>query len=154
LAQHEIPAGKGAYGAFDSVSEENKRIIKRILDTSADVSSTDEYDKESLTKLRDLYASCLDEDTQNKRGIQPLQDVVRVIRDLYRSDEWKKNKDVNPQFGLTAAISFMHSRGIDGLFDFDIDGDVGVDPDFMTLWFSQPELGLPSKVGRGKRMIH
>lgn len=37
-------------------------------------------------------------------------------------------------------------EGIDGLFDFDIDGDVGVDPDFMTLWFSQPSLGLPSKV--------
>ena len=37
--------------------------------------------------------------------------------------------------------------GIDGLFSIDIDGDVGKDPNFMTLWFSQPSLGLPAKVG-------
>lgn len=36
--------------------------------------------------------------------------------------------------------------GIDGLFSIDIEGDVGTDPNFMTLWFSQPSLGLPSKV--------
>jgi endothelin-converting enzyme len=32
------------------------------------------------------------------------------------------------------------------LFDFGIEGDVGEDPNNMTLWFSQPDLGLPSKV--------
>ncbi len=36
--------------------------------------------------------------------------------------------------------------GVDGLFSIDIDGDVGKDPNLMTLWFSQPSLGLPSKV--------
>ena len=36
--------------------------------------------------------------------------------------------------------------GLGGLFNFDIDGDVGDDPNFMTLWFFQPDLGLPSKV--------
>lgn len=36
--------------------------------------------------------------------------------------------------------------GLPGLFDLDIDGDVGVDPNAMTLWFSQTSLGLPSKV--------
>lgn len=38
------------------------------------------------------------------------------------------------------------SGGVGGLFEFDIDGDVGTDPNAMTLWFNQPELGLPSKV--------
>jgi hypothetical protein len=36
--------------------------------------------------------------------------------------------------------------GINALFSFDVDGDSGVDPNAMTLWFSQPDLGLPSKV--------
>ena len=40
----------------------------------------------------------------------------------------------------------MSDAGIDGLFSVDIDGDVGTDPNFMTLWFSQPSLGLPAKV--------
>ena len=36
--------------------------------------------------------------------------------------------------------------GIDALFSFIVEGDVGVDPNHMVLWFNQPELGLPSKV--------
>jgi endothelin-converting enzyme len=31
------------------------------------------------------------------------------------------------------------------LFRFDIDGDIGNDPNALTLWFGQPDLGLPSK---------
>jgi endothelin-converting enzyme len=36
--------------------------------------------------------------------------------------------------------------GVGALFSFGIEGDVGVDPNDMVLWFSQPSLGLPSKV--------
>jgi predicted metalloendopeptidase len=39
----------------------------------------------------------------------------------------------------------MTSSEVPALFDFSIDGDSAVDPDNMTLWFSQPDLGLPSK---------
>lgn len=154
LAKNEIPSGKGSYGTFNAVSDENKRILRKILNPQTDSSSlaTDRYDEETLTKLRDLYSSCMDEDLLNERGDTPLRDIVRTIRDLYRSDNWKKlksdeaEKEENPLYGLTAATSFLHSRGIGGLFNFDIDGDVGVDPNFMTLWFFQPDLGLPSKV--------
>ncbi|EJD02334.1 endothelin-converting enzyme 1 [Fomitiporia mediterranea MF3/22] len=156
LARTEIPPGKGIYGSFDVVSDENKRILRKILDppNNASISSvtSDQYDEESLTKLRDLYTSCMNEDLVDERGDAPLRDVVQSVRDLYRSDNWKKlenskeaEKQDNPQYGLTSAIAYLHSRGIGGLFNFDIDGDVGVDPDFMTLWFFQPDLGLPSK---------
>ena len=37
-------------------------------------------------------------------------------------------------------------KGIGSLFSYTIDGDVGNDPNLMTLWISQPNLGLPSKV--------
>lgn len=44
--------------------------------------------------------------------------------------------------------SFFNVRaaGVDALFEFFVDGDAGVDPNVMTLWFTQPTLGLPSKV--------
>jgi hypothetical protein len=47
---------------------------------------------------------------------------------------------------LTAAVAYLHSRSIDVLFGFGIDGDAGFDPDLMTLQFSQGGTGLPSKV--------
>lgn len=52
---------------------------------------------------------------------------------------------VNADFTMGDNV-LIHFVGIGGLFDFDVDGDVGVDPNYMTLWFSQPGLGLPSKV--------
>jgi endothelin-converting enzyme len=91
----------------------------------------------------------MDEKRLDELGEDPLVYFVQTIRDLFRGesieigiagdDEDEKRK------GLTAAISFLHSRGIDALFSFDVDGDSGVDPNAMTLWFSQPGLGLPSK---------
>lgn len=35
--------------------------------------------------------------------------------------------------------------GIDAFFSFGVEGDIGVDPNFLLLWFDQAELGLPSK---------
>lgn len=65
---------------------------------------------------------------------------------------------VSPRLSLTCILEVSYTTfrgwillytplaGINVLFDFDVDGDVGVDPDFMTLQFSQAGLGLPAKV--------
>lgn len=37
--------------------------------------------------------------------------------------------------------------GIPALFGFGVEGDSAFDPNLMILWFQQPNLGLPSKVG-------
>lgn len=37
--------------------------------------------------------------------------------------------------------------GIPALFEFIVEGDSAFDPNSMILWFQQPRLGLPSKVG-------
>jgi endothelin-converting enzyme len=135
------------------------------------------YDAQILKKIRGLYDSCLNEDLLDARGTEPLLHVIRTVRKLFngestniegsesvqtRADEDDKEKQ---RKGFTAALAYLHSRGmtclstafihlpilvfftgIDALFDVDVDGDVGKDPNLMTLWFSQPSLGLPSKV--------
>lgn len=66
----------------------------------------------------------MNEDLLNERGLQPLLSEVNEIKSLYRSDEWKLSRaegqkvldSLKPKHpskhGLTAAISYMHSRGI------------------------------------------
>ena len=126
FSKNEIPPGKGLYGSFDVVSQENKRIIRRILDSEAgnSLKVSDVYDDQTLTKLRDLHLSCMNESLLDERGLSPLLDIVRAVRDLYRSDVWKKPKSavagVSSNYGLTAAISFLHSRGNVLVFLFDI----------------------------------
>ncbi|KAL0578146.1 hypothetical protein V5O48_003851 [Marasmius crinis-equi] len=151
LKAHPLPADKGSFGNFEQLAQDNGHVIQSILER-AEASSTaasSSHDKEILKKLSGLYNSCLKEDRLDEIGQKPLLDFLHNLKDLYRGktteisstrDEGKVKKD-----GLTAAIAFLHSRGIGALFGFDIEGDVGVDPNHMVLWFNQPELGLPSK---------
>jgi endothelin-converting enzyme len=164
LKSHPLPADKSSFGAFEALAQENKEIIKSILESTSSVSPTDDR---ILTKLRDFYGSCLNEDRLNDVGAAPLLHLVKTLKLLYSGNSTSITSNVQSDEdkikGLTAAVAFLHSRGIlfffcacifvhfscvsgiPALFTFDIEGDVGVDPNHMVLWFSQPELGLPSK---------
>lgn len=83
----------------------------------------------------------MDEKTLAKRDIDPLLEIVSNIRELYRGDLtlWSPTEvpdyETQDRQSLTAALAYMHSRSISSLFSFYIDGDVGKDPNFMSLWF-------------------
>ncbi|TFK42726.1 hypothetical protein BDQ12DRAFT_676709 [Crucibulum laeve] len=150
LKAHPLPADKSSYGNFEVLAQQNKQVIQKILESESSVASfSTSYDKEILQKLRDFYSSCLDEDNLDDIGDVPLQEFVGKLKRLFRGEEAdlvkRYGRDGGEVNGLTAALAFLHSRGIDSLFSFDIEGDVGVDPNHMVLWFSQPSFGLPSK---------
>ncbi|KAF8580903.1 zincin [Ramaria rubella] len=151
LKANPLPNDKGSYGSFEEVTVQNQRTIQQILTKNS--SSFMSPDAETLIKLQDLYQSCLAEDFMDSLGINPLKDVVNMVKKLFnisfpsvgslRAEQHILNSNVRP--GLTAAVAYLHSRGIGGLFAFDVEGDAAVDPNEMVLWFYQPELGLPSK---------
>ncbi|KAH9901083.1 Metalloprotease [Cubamyces lactineus] len=158
LKAHPIPSDKGSFGNFEALSQQNRRLLQQILsqDSSArfDVASAltpSDYDEQILKKLRGLYQSCMNEDELNEIGEKPLKDMADKIRELFRGDTTVVDDLVHDGDGhkkrarLTATVAYLHSRAIDALFAYDIDGDVGNDPNLMTLWISQPELGLPAK---------
>ncbi|KAI0807426.1 Metalloprotease [Fomes fomentarius] len=156
LKANPIPSDKGRYGNFDTLAIQNKRLLQQILseDSSSHFAAAsslmaDPYDELLLKKLRGLYQSCMDEDALNEIGEAPLKDVVKKIRELFRGKttvvDAEKTDSEKRRERLTATVAYLHSRGIDALFDYSIDGDAGKDPNFMTLWLSQADLGLPSK---------
>ncbi|KAM5533255.1 hypothetical protein V8D89_013032 [Ganoderma adspersum] len=157
LKSNPIPSDKGKFGHFEEIALQNKRLLQQILseDSSSHFSeasslmASNPYDEQLLKKLRGLYQSCLDEDYLNEVGEAPLKELTQKIREVFRGKttvvDILKSKSEQERDRLTAAVAYLHSRGIDGLFSYTIDGDVGNDPNLMTLWISQPDLGLPSK---------
>ncbi|TDL24747.1 endothelin-converting enzyme 1 [Rickenella mellea] len=147
LESHEIPAGRGTFGSFESLAQENKRIVRKLIEpaseSTAAPSQAPSYDDQTLKKLRGLYTSCLNEEHLDDRGHEPLFEVVKIVRTLFSGNS--TNTTAEWTVPLTGAVAYLHSRGIGGLFNFEIDGDVGVDPNAMSLWFFQPDLGLPAK---------
>jgi len=137
MKAHPIPSEKGSIANFGLVADENRQIIKRFLEGNVETASESEspHDQEILKKLRGLYGSCMDEKELNKRGIEPLLEFVKEIQSLYRHGPERVAGDLMDRRGLTAALAFLHSHGIGGLFNFYFDGDVKENPDMMTLWF-------------------
>lgn len=145
LKEHPLPADKGSYGNFNDLSVKNQQIIREILESDYVPSLDKSYDEQILHKLRGFYSSCMDEDLLNKAAHAPLIKFTDAIKGFFRNKKRGGDEVERKRKSLTAALAFVHARGIEGLFDFDIDGDVGEDPNAMTLWFSQPSFGLPSK---------
>ncbi|KAJ6488601.1 Metalloprotease [Mycena vitilis] len=146
IASHPLPADKGSFGQFEALSQDNKRVIQHFLETpSATSSFTSSYDEQLLHKLRAFYSSCIREGRLDEIGTEPLINFVKTVQKLFRGEGFEVTPKEDDGKGLTAALAFLHSRGIDALFSFDIESDVGVDPKFMALWFDQARLGLPSK---------
>jgi endothelin-converting enzyme len=96
--------------------------MQKILESNHTISANSlvpSYDDELLRKLRGLYSSCLDEKTLDTVGEEPLSHFVQIVRKLYRGESTDisggpKDDKVKPEkkHGLTAAVAFLHSRGL------------------------------------------
>ncbi|KAH9945985.1 metalloprotease [Epithele typhae] len=158
LKENPIPSDKGRLGHFDVLALQNRRLLQQII--SEDSSSRfaeasalmddDDDDALLLKKLRGLYNSCMAEDHLNDLGEAPLNAMTKKIKELFRGktvvvDDFSASTPEEDRHRLTATVAYLHSRGIDALFSYDIEGDAGNDPNLMALWLSQANLGLPSK---------
>ncbi|KAH8829537.1 endothelin-converting enzyme 1 [Flagelloscypha sp. PMI_526] len=130
LQKNPVPASKSSYGSFEVLAVENKKVLRKILE--GDNQFSDKYDAMLLEKLQGFYDSCMDEERLDQVGDAPLKAFVNTLRNVYSGN--------TTDIGIDGTVT-----GIDALFSFIVEGDAGVDPDQLLLWFYQPSLGLPSK---------
>ncbi|OWT41367.1 endothelin-converting enzyme [Cryptococcus neoformans] len=203
-----IPEDRGLYGAFNEVSDNNKKLILKVLSSIPDEKPGNDatVDERNLAKLKAVYTSCMDIDTLNDIGEKPLIDLVEHVLDIFgefdvssqvdnalasaesykgaynenyklpdeliaaaaKGEEIKENKkatltpgaekekvefevtlnevDAERRHKLTKTLAWLHSRGVQGLINFAIEGDAGgEDSQIQSLWLYQAAGGLPSK---------
>ncbi len=76
LANSSIPPDHSSWGRFDEVEERNIEVLRQILEKAATPAS----DRDAVSqKLGDYYAACLDVDSINHKGIEPLQPELERI---------------------------------------------------------------------------
>ena len=111
LNAHPLPADKSDFGKFEALGQENKQVIQKILESKSSVGSVDD---DILLKLRNFYASCLDERRLDEIGIGPLLQVAKMVKRLYKGDDIdvsSSHGSIDKVKGLTVAVAFLHSRG-------------------------------------------
>jgi putative endopeptidase len=127
LARTDIPADKARWGSFAILAEEAEQAVRTIIEESADAEPGSEQ-----RKVGDLFASFMDEETIDARGIDAIRpllaqaDAVTSIDDLLRT------------------LAAMERIGGPGLFGQYVDNDPG-DPERYVVNVVQGGLGLPDE---------
>ena len=79
-----IPSDKRGFGSFDIVYDYTQDILKGLLDQVAQKSAQHSANEQ---KIGDYYASCMDEDAIDAKGLQPLQPELDRIAALSSKKE-------------------------------------------------------------------
>jgi endothelin-converting enzyme/putative endopeptidase len=127
LAAHPPPADQPRYGRFEELQERNNAILRDILEEAAKPSSGAD-----MRQIGDYYASCLDTNAIDSKGIAPLQPELDRVAAI------KSTADI------PAVVGHLHTLGFGPFFGF------GSAPDFKDATqyiatFGQGGLGLPDR---------
>jgi predicted metalloendopeptidase len=97
-----IPADQAAWGRFNELAEYNRAVLHEILENAAKATNRTPNEQ----KIGDYYASCMDEDAINKKGIAVLKPEFDRINALTSKSD------------LPALLAHLHLAQINVLFSF------------------------------------
>ncbi|MEY4905247.1 MAG: hypothetical protein RLZZ292_3062 [Bacteroidota bacterium] len=129
MAQNPVPATESAWGSFNIVAENNKKILRQIMDEAA----TGVHPKGSaLQKIGDFYKSGVDSVSLNKKRAAPLAPYFTRIKAL------KNKKD------LTKMIADYTAKGLGTVYSFYVEQDQEKSS-VMIPYIGQSGLSLPDR---------
>jgi len=102
LAHNPIPAAFPSWGVDSVLAEQNRDMLREILEAAAKNTSAAKGSSEQ--KVGDFYASCMDEAKIEKDGLAPLASELARISNL------------RDQRSLQEEIAHLHAMGINALF--------------------------------------
>jgi putative endopeptidase len=126
MKNNPIPADQASWSRFSELHENNRLILREILEKAASVPDA------ATQKIGDYYASCMDEKAIADKGLAPLK------------PEFDRIDAMNGSPGLTEEVGRLHRIGIDVLFNFS-SGQDDKDSTAVIGQADQGGLGLPEK---------
>lgn len=125
-----LPPDQTSYGRFTELYELNRLHLREILEAAASAPAASRTPNQQ--KIGDEYASCMDTDAINKRGIAPLQPELDRIAAL------KSVKD------LPALLAHLHQIGVNAFFNMGSSQDFA-DASQVISFYNAGGLGLPER---------
>ncbi|OBJ48029.1 M13 family metallopeptidase [Mycobacterium sp. 1423905.2] len=129
LNDYDIPADRATDGAFRQLYDRAEEQVRDLIIEASQQGAPAGTDEQ---RVGDLYASFLDEDAVERRGVQPLLDELAWI-------------DVAPDAtALAAVVGALQRTGVGGGVGMYIDTD-SKDSTRYLVHFSQSGIGLPDE---------
>jgi putative endopeptidase len=139
LKNTEIPADLANYGVFDILGEQSQQRTKGLLEGAASGNAAFGSDEH---KIGDYFASYLDTDTIEKRGLAPLDPALKAIASI--TDRQALTRWIGQS--LRADVDPLNATNFytDHLFGFWFAQDLN-DPAHQVPYLLQGGLGLPDR---------
>ena len=125
-----IPPDQSIYGAFHEMRDQSEAVCREIVESAAGSSDLEPGSADQM--IGDLYASFMDVETIEARGIAPVSAQFVTI------------DAVADRVEFAGLLGRLHRDGVPGAFGFGVDTDPD-QPDRYTLVFFQGGLGLPDE---------
>jgi len=129
LESSTIPDDKARYGAFTLLAEEAEKAVREIIE-AADSAQPGSVE----AKVRDLYASFMDEERIEAVGVAPL---VRVLETISETAQQGRQ-------ALAVLLGSLERQGVDGFLQLFIDNDPG-NPERYIVFIEQGGISLPDE---------
>ena len=129
LESSTIPEDKARYGAFTLLAEEAEKAVREIIE-AADSAQPGTAE----AKVRDLYASFMDEARIEAVGVAPLVKVLENITDTAQQG----------REALAVLLGSLERQGVDGFLQLFIDNDPG-NPERYIVFIEQGGISLPDE---------
>ncbi|OBI45803.1 M13 family metallopeptidase [Mycobacterium sp. E796] len=129
LADYDIPPDRATDGAFRALYDRAEEQVRDLIVEASEQGAADGTDEQ---RIGDLYASFLDEDTVERRGVQPLLDELAVIDDCADTA------------ALAAAVGALQRTGAGGGVAMYVDTDAKNSARYLA-HFAQSGIGLPDE---------
>ena len=130
LKETEIPAAYSRWGTFNVLAENNRDILKTVLDKAS--AAKDAAPGSDAQLIGDYYASCLDEPAIEAAGIKPVEPYFEKIGKIQNKDD------------LLKEIAMLHNAGIPAVFGFSGGPDLK-NSNLVIANSGQGGLSLPNK---------
>ena len=129
LAEYDIPADRATDGAFRYLFDRAEEQVRDLIIEASESGASADNDAQ---RIGDLYASFLDEEAVERRGVQPLLDELATIDEAADSA------------ALAAALGALQHTGVGGGVGMYVDTD-SKDSTRYLVHFTQSGIGLPDE---------
>ncbi|XP_038629779.1 membrane metallo-endopeptidase-like 1 [Scyliorhinus canicula] len=103
LNRHIIPESRSGYSIFDILEEEMEIILKGVLEKS------DDRDRDAFKKAKQLYKSCMNENSIEEMDAAPLLNLLDEIGGWpVTMSEWDVTKE--PDWSLETTLTLFHTN--------------------------------------------
>jgi len=136
MNENEIPKYDSSINEDKKNDDRTKEILREILEgdyqISKDLNTTgQEYDRETFGKLKSFYDVCMDVDSINKMGGEPLLNFINQLKINENKEEYKSVD------GLTNLIADLHYHNLYAFFGTYVSEDP-MDPEKHIIYLMQP----------------